>query len=421
VTFAGGTLRLAIAGPATVSNALIAAPADSIGLDIGAGNYQLGQLTLGAAFNVVGAGSVSFAGPIAMAAAGPTTINSTANVTFVGPVTGGAGLILTPGGTLTFSGAGANTYGGATQVIGSTLVLNKPSGTVAVPGDLAVIGASTVQLNASGQIGAGSNVSFNSAGGLPVLNINGQSQTIATISSIQSGAGTIQLGAGTLTVAGNGVANTFSGSLQGTGRLVKSGTGTLTLGGPNTFGGLTVSGGVLKLAADQHLSSLISTGGQLDVQASQLFVTYPILGFSPAATIRAELHSGAITSSLDTANARVGLADWADGADPGLPFHTILLKRTRVGDLNLDGIVNFSDLLLLAQHYGQTNRNWDQGDLNYDGSVNFSDLLALAQNYGQSTPALAAPALAQVPEPALLGWFVVVPLAALSRRRLRRR
>lgn len=53
------------------------------------------------------------------------------------------------------------------------------------------------------------------------------------------------------------------------------------------------------------------------------------------------------------------------------------------GDLNADGSVNFSDLLILAQHYGQPGTLAD-GDVNGDGTVNFADLLLLAQNYGRS-------------------------------------
>ena len=56
------------------------------------------------------------------------------------------------------------------------------------------------------------------------------------------------------------------------------------------------------------------------------------------------------------------------------------------GDLNADGIVNFQDLLILAQHYG-TPGTPDQGDINNDGRVDFSDVLILAQNYGQTAPA----------------------------------
>jgi len=39
---------------------------------------------------------------------------------------------------------------------------------------------------------------------------------------------------------------------------------------------------------------------------------------------------------------------------------------------NLDGKVDFSDLLNAAQNYGRTNAIWDQGDFNYDGTVDFA-------------------------------------------------
>jgi hypothetical protein len=86
-------------------------------------------------------------------------------------------------------------------------------------------------------------------------------------------------------------------------------------------------------------------------------------------------------------------------------------------DPNADGVVNFSDLLTLAQHYGQTNANFTQGDFNGDGTVNFSDLLILAQHYGQtlaSGPGLAS--FVSVPEPVALG-VVAWACAVVFRRR----
>ena len=62
----------------------------------------------------------------------------------------------------------------------------------------------------------------------------------------------------------------------------------------------------------------------------------------------------------------------------------MVVRPTLPGDANLDGKVNFADLLLLAQHYNAPQPAWTTGDFNYDGSVNFADLLALAQNYNNS-------------------------------------
>ena len=100
-----------------------------------------------------------------------------------------------------------------------------------------------------------------------------------------------------------------------------------------------------------------------------------------------------------------------------------------LGDANFDGMVNFDDLIILAQHYNQTNASKaiNVGDFNLDGSVNFDDLIVLAQNYNKTgTDAIVSAdasfasdwALAQslVPEPATLAAIAWVPL--MHRRRL---
>ena len=99
------------------------------------------------------------------------------------------------------------------------------------------------------------------------------------------------------------------------------------------------------------------------------------------------------------------------------------------GDTNVDGMVDFSDLLTLAQNYGVTGATWAQGDFNADGTVNFADLLALAQNYGQNvdgTQAAAAdPAfspdfarnLTEVPQPSSAPLLAAGALGLLCRRR----
>ena len=69
-----------------------------------------------------------------------------------------------------------------------------------------------------------------------------------------------------------------------------------------------------------------------------------------------------------------------------------MVKNPVNSDTDRAGTVNFTDLLTLAQHYGQLGTQWSNGHFNYEGTVNFADLLILAQNYGHSlsTPAAAA-------------------------------
>ena len=56
--------------------------------------------------------------------------------------------------------------------------------------------------------------------------------------------------------------------------------------------------------------------------------------------------------------------------------------RTRRGDTNLDGRVDFGDFLELAANFGHTEARWSQGDFNGDGVVDFADFLLMAANFG---------------------------------------
>ena len=95
------------------------------------------------------------------------------------------------------------------------------------------------------------------------------------------------------------------------------------------------------------------------------------------------------------------------------------------GDANIDGKVDFSDLLILAQNFGAPG-DFRQGNFNGDFFVTFADLLILAQNFGTSDPTIQAQqpgrGAAPVPEPStwvgglmLLGMFLR-PSRSRSRR-----
>lgn len=91
------------------------------------------------------------------------------------------------------------------------------------------------------------------------------------------------------------------------------------------------------------------------------------------------LPKGVYTLTLNTS----GITDVAGNA---LAAPATLTFKVNPGDTDQDGDVDFDDLLVLAQNYGTSGKNYAGGNVNYDGAgaVGFDDLLLLAQNYGTS-------------------------------------
>jgi hypothetical protein len=144
---------------------------------------------------------------------------------------------------------------------------------------------------------------------------------------------------------------------------------------------------------------------------------------------------GIVSSSAaaDSTHA-IGIVEASDLATTPAVFGTVdattvLLRYTFKGDANIDGAVNFADLVLLAQNYNSVTSRWFKGDFDYSGVTNFADLVSLAQNYNQGTAGVVGDvsafgggfaadwALAQtlVPEPTSLA--AVGLLGAMLRRR----
>src|SRR5436190_23112923 len=62
---------------------------------------------------------------------------------------------------------------------------------------------------------------------------------------------------------------------------------------------------------------------------------------------------------------------------------SVLVRTTLFGDATLNGVVDFNDLVRLAQNYNNTVSSsteswWYYGDFTYDGRVEFNDLVKLA-------------------------------------------
>jgi fibronectin-binding autotransporter adhesin len=253
-------------------------------------------------------GAVSLTGDISLAG-GDLTINAGSGITqsAASDVGTGAGLIALDGGaaaialsgsfTTTSTSVNAIRIGGATTLqIGDlsagttgritlthTGTGSQAGSTVISSGALVKAGTGTLTLDNTNTFAGGTTVSAGTlrlSGGtaLPTagtLTINGGSVDVDGDSEI---VGTVNLVSGSIvngTLRSGGVYTLQSGAvsanLQGTGRVVKSGSGTVLLTGTNTYtGGTTVSLGTLKIgggAALLNTGALTVAGGILDLGA----------------------------------------------------------------------------------------------------------------------------------------------------------
>jgi fibronectin-binding autotransporter adhesin len=215
-TFAGsiggsGGLVKNGAGIQTLSNASTfggGVTLNSGGLVVG-NNAALGTgaLTVGGASTLDAASVVALANNVVLN--GGLTVLGANGLTLNGAISGAGSL--TKDGSATVTLNGTNTYTGGTLVNAGTLALG--------------VGAS---LYANGVVNVATGATFDLSAG------NG-TQTFGTL----IGTGAVNLGSNSLVVGGptDGV---FSGSIVGTGGLIKEGTGTETLTGTNTYAGSTI-------------------------------------------------------------------------------------------------------------------------------------------------------------------------------------
>lgn len=338
---------------------------------------------------------------------------------------------------------GVNPSGRVDHVWATTNV--KP-GSLVIPieadaGTFTVPNGGTLTINAGGIAAGGSVDPFSN--GSNRLNIINNSMGVG-------GVGGLAVTAGTKTV----------GAIAGTGRTTVSG-GTLVVN-PGTSATpvvalqqaeVAVGGGTLRLAAGTNSVAIVDTlsvsgGGFFDVTDNSLIVRSTSGGYAAEiAAVRALVgswYSGAaglpgttgLGSSLAFYPAEGAFTTLAVYDNSGLPtggsvtFLTfagqavsatdILVKYTYLGDTNLDGVVDASDLSRVLQGINGGGTGWNFGDVNYDGVIDFADLgRTLAALRGQGAPlggAAGGPGAA-IPEPAAMGVLLAaVPLMGRRRR-----
>ena len=335
-TISGGTLSInSIANVSGGSSALGAPTSTANGtIQIGSGTtgatlaytggaatsnrvINLAGTTGGATIDASGSGALTLTSSLTATGAGAKTLTltgtSTAANTLSGVIVNNSGtnttsLVKSGTGTWVLGGTAANTYTGTTTVNAGTLVLSKTSGTNAITGNIIIgngAGTATLQLGASQEIADTSALTINSGG---VFDLNNYSETVASI----TGTGTIQLSGatGNILTVGDSTSTTFSGVIQNTGTgllaLAKVGTGTLTLSGANTFGGVTsVNAGTL-IAAN---ASALGTAGSATTTTVASGATVGLQG----GTTLSSLENLSLTGTGDSGNSRNGALDNVSG------------------------------------------------------------------------------------------------------------
>jgi hypothetical protein len=297
----------------------------------------------------------------------------------------------------------------------------------------------------------------------------------------------VTLNTGSLSITDSGTASIKNVFGLGNGGFTKQGPGGLTLSGINSYFGVTVIGaGVASLAAGASLTSAsvtIASGatfnvnGDLSASATQIPVQDNgtinfggstgnavlsrsigslSIGPSALATVTSSvyaatpgvLHTTSLafadnSSKLDLTNNELVTTETLAAMQSRIVAREIFTSSTGgavgcmdlgggqvearftlLGDTNLDGKVDVTDLGNLASSYGASGGAlWVQGDTNYDGNIDVTDLGNLASSYGgalASGPGANPMSAVAVPEPAA-GVLVtgLVSVGAISRRRRR--
>jgi fibronectin-binding autotransporter adhesin len=237
---------------------------------VSAGSFVANNITLtsSAALNVLGTLSV----------AGSLTISSGTTLTLGNGGTTGAigsgGLV--DNGTLAFDRTDSGLLV-SSVISGSGLIVQNALGTSDLSGNNTGFSGTTsvvrgdLQLGNANALGTAGSVTIGNDG---TLDINSKSATL----SVLTGGGVIvdsAAGSAMLTVGAGNATSTFSGTINdvpGTLSLVKTGTGTLTLRGENTFsGGTTINGGDLQIDGDAALGNTL---GGVVINSGVLEVTF---------------------------------------------------------------------------------------------------------------------------------------------------
>ncbi|HWB54678.1 MAG TPA: hypothetical protein VG722_10815, partial [Tepidisphaeraceae bacterium] len=306
--------------------------------------------------------------------------------------------------TMTFDSASSYTIapgtGGSLTLTGANPSITVTSGSHYITAGVALNNNFSANLTGNLTLSGGFSTNGHTVtkSGPGTLTISG-SQSHSVGSAINVTAGTLNL-------------NTDAGSSGSPVLSLSASAGTINLNSQQHLASFTLNGGNASVQTDcNHILTnafSISNGSTIDLWNNDMIVNYT--GSSPLLMIRDALASGyndgswngdGIVSSAaagnpnhdtalayDEASDLYGLvgSDTARVDGETIDATTIVIKYTWVGDLNMDGVVDATDLYWMSP-VGTTNATWAMGDFNYDGIVNADDYallqFGLAESGGQ--------------------------------------
>ncbi|HFW3150544.1 TPA: fibronectin-binding autotransporter adhesin ShdA [Salmonella enterica subsp. enterica serovar Birkenhead] len=290
-------------------------------------------------------------------------------------LSGSGSLVKTGTGELTLSGD--NTYSGGTTITGGTLTADHADS----------LGSGDI--DNSGVLKVGEGDLENTLSGSGSLVKTGTGELTLSGNNTYSGGTTITGGTltadhadslGTGTIANNGVLQVGEGELEntlsGTGSLVKTGTGELTLSGDNTYsGGTTITGGTLTADhADSLGTGAIANSGVLQVGEGELENTLSGSGsLVKTGTGELTLNGDNDYSGGTTIDDGVLIADHADSLGTGAVANNGVLQ---VGEGELKNTLSGTGSLVKIG----TGELTLSGDNTYSGGTTIDDGVLIAAN-----------------------------------------
>ncbi|CAB3866580.1 hypothetical protein LMG3410_02572 [Achromobacter aegrifaciens] len=365
----GGTLVLG--NDKALGNGLLTA-ANGTTLDSNTAVTVRNKVALNGALTIAGSNAMDLNGTVG--GAGGLIKNGAANLTLSGVNSYVGGTLLNAGGLIVGNGAalgsGTLTVGGAATLdntqalaLANNIALNAGlavqgshdltlDGNISGTGSLTKNGASTLTLNGtnsytggtyvnSGTVALGAGSSLAATGIVTVANgatFDLSAGQGAQVFGTLAGAGNIKMGTNTL-LAGGSADGIFSGSVIGTGTLVKQGSGTQTLTGANSYtGGTLVADGTLRAGSTtalvQGTGYQVLSGATLDLNGNVLQAS----SLTGAGTV-------ALGAGTLTVNSAAGSASYYSGIVVGSGG----LVKTGAGALTLTGGSAFSGGVQLKQ------------------------------------------------------------------------